>query len=89
MYMSKLPPIAKSAKKYAVGAAATVIDTSSRYCMLKVLSGNLYVTGTEDTAVTADSFKITPDMVFEFTGTLRLISDATGADVRVLFYDNI
>ena len=89
MNMSKNPPILKKSQKLAVTTTASEFDSKSAHCMLQVISGDVYVTGNEDAAVTAaQSFKIPVNYIFEFTGKIKLIS-AAAADVRVLFYEYV
>jgi hypothetical protein len=87
--MSKNPPILRKTQKLTVTATPCEFDSQSSHCMLQVISGDLFVTGGEDPAVSAGkSFKIPENAIFEFTGRVKLVSDST-ADVRILFYEYV
>ena len=88
MNMSKNPPILKKTQKLMVTNTPSVFDSKSSHCMLQVISGDVYITGDEDGVVTNQAFKISANIIFEFTGKLKLISDNT-ADVRILFYEYV
>ena len=86
MNMSKNPPIPIKTQRLTVTNTPCEFDSKSSHCMLQVISGDLYITGGEDTGVSNHSFKIPANDIFEFTGKIKLISDAA-ADVRILFYE--
>lgn len=88
MNISKNPPILKKVQKLTVTTTPYEFDSKSSHCMLQVISGDLYITGDEDISISNQSFKIPENEIFEFTGKIRLLADAT-ADVRILFYEYI
>ena len=88
MNMSKNPPILKKSQKLAVTSTPYEFDSKSSHCMLQVISGDVYITGDEDTVSSSLSFKVPVNYIFEFTGKIKLVA-AAAADVRVLFYEYV
>lgn len=74
-------------EKLTLTTAETEVSTKSQPCLMTVVDGNVYIAGKRDTSVSSSSYLLTEGETLRFFGDVKLCSDSSGADVRILYYD--
>lgn len=74
-------------QKISLTNEAYELTTKSQPCLLSVVSGTVFLGGKRDTTADSDSYILAQGDTLRLFGDIKLCSDESGADVRILFYD--
>ncbi len=87
MYMKYLK-LVKSEMISAGTKEASLVDTHGLMARLRVVSGELYIAGEEDVAVTSCAV-LSAGQEISFVGAARLLAKGSAAELSVLYFDKV